>query len=115
MLLGTWGWWGVLLGAVAGVVLRVLVNRYRRVLRERDEARRALIATIGQHAADNYLRTLMDRWAQVSDGVEYADGNEAAHAFADFLANETGQPIVAQQLDGDGVIVAIPDHEQEAT
>jgi hypothetical protein len=104
-----WSWVAIYAGLLAACALLVALVRATRA--ERDQARQQLIAMLGQQAADRYLATLMQRWAEQSEGVEFADGDEAAHAFADFLANQTGQPIVAQQLDGDGVIVAIPDQE----
>lgn len=107
-------WLAVFIAGASVAVSRLLILQWRG-MRERDELRAQLIAALGQQAADRYMHELMARWEVASAGVEFTDGDEAAHAFADFLANQTGQPIVAQQLDGDGVIVAIPDDHQEAT
>lgn len=88
----------------------------KRLRRERDAVIFALRLRIAQEAGRQYVHDLVadfQRHVEL-DGIELEDGQAAAHAFADFLANQTGQTIVAQQLDGDGIIVAIPD-DQEAT
>lgn len=45
-------------------------------------------------------------------GLEFESDEEAAHALADYLANRTGNPILAVQQNGPGLIVAIPDEEE---
>lgn len=110
-------WWyvvyGLLLSAIsAGVALvRVLRRQLAEAKQERDDAILALGETIARHAGEQYLRDLTASWEEhvVSGGLEFADEEDAAHAFADYLANATGGPIIATQLGGDGIIVALPD------
>lgn len=48
-------------------------------------------------------------WQEFDD---YADGHpelEVSEAFARWLASKTGEPVVGRELDGDGLVVAIPE------
>lgn len=120
-------WFAVYFLLVAALLLGVLLVRHQRTLiaraevarieaeRERDGAVVALGVQLARQAGERALRDLLAAWDEQTAGVEWDNADEAAHAFADFLAQETGETIIAQQLDGEGVIVAIPNDEPEAT
>ncbi len=41
---------------------------------------------------------------------EYDDGQEP-EAFADWLVSQTGNVVIGRQMDGDGLVVAIPEDD----
>lgn len=92
----------------------VLVRALRETRQQRDNAVLALHLNLARQAGEEHLRDLMVRWQQhcEDEALEFEDGEDVAHVFANFLANATGQTIVAQQLDGEGIVVAIPDEEK---
>lgn len=111
-----WLWYLLLCGALGVAIgeIRVLHRRLVEALHDRDNAMLALRLNIARQLGEQSLLDLGADWERHCEleGLVFDDGDEAAHAFADFLANQTGQPIVAQQLGGEGIIVAIPDEEE---
>lgn len=100
---------GVLCGALAGCL-----HQIGKLRRQRDALLFTLQLLQAQRAGEAYLRELLTKWEQhvASEDLEFGDGEDVAHAFADFLANATGEAIIVQQQDGEGLVVAIPDEEQ---
>lgn len=104
---------GVLVLGVVGLGVLAL-----RLVRQRDEARldlvnvsTALSIQTGQLAARTAVDEHLLLWHQDTQGEHFADSEEVAHSIADWLAQRTGQTIIATQPDGDGLIIAIPDSE----
>lgn len=106
-----WAWWVVYGGLV--VALGLCVALIRQLRRERDALLFTLQLLQAQRAGEAHLRSLLTAWEKhcADEDLEFTDGDDVAHAFANFLANATGETIVAQQLDGEGIVVAIPDEE----
>lgn len=92
------------------VALALAARRNAKLEAQLAQTRLALHCQLARAAGEQYLRDLTLDWERhvELEGLELEDGEAAAHAFADFLAQATGQPIVATQVDGDGLIVAIP-------
>lgn len=114
-----WAWYVIyfLLVGAAGLLvcaLRLTRKQLGEARQQRDNALLALHLNVARQAGEEHLRDLMGAWFAhcEAEALEFDDGDDVAHTFADFLANATGQTIVAQQLNGEGIVVAIPDEEK---
>lgn len=82
--------------------------------RDRDRARAELAAA----ATTAVLRVIETRELQhaFADYIEERGvdpDDDLPQVFAEWLANHTGETVVARQVDGDGIVIAIPDPEED--
>lgn len=100
------------LAALASVALLALAQERRaRIEAEKaaEAARFAFALQTAKLAGQQRLWGLVAEWQR--EGATYEDDEAAAHALADFLAQRTGETIIATEPGGSGIIVAIPNEE----
>jgi hypothetical protein len=104
-------WAPALLGIIGTLTATAVAIRMRD---ERNAAQLALAIQIARQDGRAQMRDLMLDWHRhvELERLTFDDGDDYAHAFADWLANQTGQTIIATDTSGDGLIVAIPDSEK---